>query len=174
MPYAGLVKRTSLFPVGLSLLALVSCKPGDASKEKPETAPATKASPREAPAQQPVPAPAPENRSANDAERALAEAFIERFLLAIEADDPAGWPALQTLAQRADLEAKNAVEKSYEAWRTGTITVVSKIREGNFALQKRGDVFTLRFVGVRVPTDPETEYSLSVAIEEGEMRISEK
>lgn len=176
MPYAHRVKMTSVFRIGLSLLALASCKP----EEKVAEAPASPSAPSSsAPALGQTSALAPSapargHRTASEAERVLAEVFIERFLTAIEADDSATWPSLHTLEQREDLAAKNAVQISYEAWRKGTLSVVSAIRGGAFALHKRGNAFTLRFEGVKVPNDPEAEYSMTVVIEDGEMRIGEK
>lgn len=112
--------------------------------------------------------------SATEAERELAKAFIDRFLAAIEKGDASQWPALHTKARRDALKANDAVDKSYEAWRKGTLTAIPFIKAADFALLKTGERYTLRFAGVKVPTDPETEYSMTVAIEDGEMLISEK
>lgn len=161
---------TSVFPIGLSLLALVSCKP----ESKVADAPAPTSAPTQVSAPVASAPTAATLRWATQDERALAEGFIERFLTAIEADDAATWAPLHTVAQQADLAAKDAVHISYEAWRKGTLTVVSEIRGGAFALHKKGNAFTLRFVGVKVPNDPEAEYSMTVMIEDGEMRIGEK
>lgn len=189
------VKFASLTTVGLSrlVLALVvssglgvsgACKAKD--KEAPAAAPEAPAP--EAPAPE---APAPEApketsasvapaavpslpSSATEEERELAKAFTERFLAAIEKGDASGWPALHTKARRDALEANGTVDKSYEAWRKGTLTAIPFIRAADIALLRSGERYTLRFVGVKVPTDPEVEYSMTVAIEDGEMRISEK
>ena len=166
--------------IALSCLASLSlgalgCTPNGESKPEPAPAPAPVVSPPAvdpvAPPQQPAP---PKTTAATDEERALASAFIERFLTTIESDSAAGWPALHTAARRNDLAANDAVEQSYEAWRHGTLTAIPFIRKAEFDLQKRGNDFVLRFIGVKVPTDPEVEFSMSVAIEDGEMRISEK
>lgn len=126
-------------------------------------------------APEPVPAPQPATPvSATEAERELAKAFIERFLAVIEANDQESWPSMHTKARREALVANDAVEKSFQAWHKGTLTAVGKIREADFSLQRVGDRFKLTFLGVRVPTDPDTEYSMSVAIEDGQMLISEK
>ena len=184
------VKFASLTTVGLSRLVLSlvvssglgisgACKAKD--KEAPAAAketPAPRAPAPEAPAEtnaSVAPAPVPSMpSSATEEERELAKAFTERFLAAIEKDDASGWPALHTKARRDALEANGAVDKSYEAWRKGTLTAIPFIRAADIALLRSGERYTLRFVGVKVPTDPEVEYSMTVAIEDGEMRISEK
>ena len=166
--------RLSCFAAFASASAACDAKESAPAAPVPAvSAPASAPASEPAPAAVPVPAPVVPV-SASEAERALAKAFIEKFLTAIEANDADAWPALHTKARRDALIANGAVDVSYEAWHKGTVTVVSHIREADFTLQRSGEDFTLRFVGVKVPTDPETEYSMTVAVEDGEMRISEK
>lgn len=175
-----LVKTASLRTVGLPLLLILvagACKEKEAPAAGPASpAPIAPASPTPITSAEPVaPVPTPPlPTSATEAERRLAEAFIDRFLAAIEKNEASEWPALHTKARRDALKANGAVDNSYEAWRKGTLTVIPRIRAADFALLKSGERFTLRFVGVKVPTDPDVEYSMTVAIEDGEMRISEK
>jgi hypothetical protein len=192
------VKFASVTAVGLSVLISSSLGVAGACKAKGNDAPAaakdTPASEVPAPevpapetpaSEAPAPAPTANNASvaptapslpssATEEERELAKAFTERFLAAIEKGDASGWPALHTKARRDALEANDAVDKSYEAWRKGTLTAIPFIRAADIALLRRGERYTLRFVGVKVPTDPDVEYSMTLAIEDGEMRISEK
>ena len=107
-------------------------------------------------------------------ERTLAKAFIVRFADAIESEKSDTWAALHTKARRDDLLEKKAVEESYKAWRLGTATVVHLIRTAEFKLEKSSTGMKLVFESIMVPNDPETVYSMGVAIEDGEMLIAER
>jgi hypothetical protein len=111
---------------------------------------------------------------ATEEERALAKTFIVRFADAIEAEKSDNWAALHTKERRADLLEKNAVEESYKAWRLGTATVVHLIRTAEFKLEKTSSTMKLVFESIMVPNDPETVYSMRVAIEDGQMYLAEK
>ncbi len=158
------VKFASVTAVGLSLLISSSLGVAGACKAKGNDAPAaakdTPASEAPAPetpaSEAPAPAPTANNASvapaapslpssATEEERELAKAFTERFLAAIEKGDASGWPALHTKARRDALEANDAVDKSYEAWRKGTLTAIPLIRAADIALLRRGERYTLRF-----------------------------
>jgi hypothetical protein len=157
----------------------LSLSTGACTKEEKKAAPAEKAPAAEAAAAIPAESPALPLKpatpmAATEEERALAKAFIVRFADAIEADKSEGWLALQTKERRKDLIEKNALDESYKAWRLGTATVVHLIRTADFKLEKTSRSMKLVFESIMVPNDPETPYSMRVAIEDGQMFLAER
>jgi hypothetical protein len=157
---------------------LPACKSGEksdapapaAKAEAADTAGSTAPTSSETPAEDPRAAAA---AGLKEAIR-LSPAFTEKFLAALESNDEAQWLALQPESRRAQLQADDAVRKSLDAWRRGTLTKADQIRKAEhmIALNPAGGYF-LAYKDVMVANDPENLYKITVVIENGEMLIGE-
>ena len=96
-----------------------------------------------------------------------------KFLDAIDADDASRWNEIITKELAEKFAREGVLDKVYEAWRRGTVTVSGRLRTAPFHLLRTEGKLVLQFEGVIVANDPEKEYFMVVTIQDGVMYLAE-
>ena len=106
--------------------------------------------------------------------RIYTKEFIDRFVKQIESEDSTGWLELQSKAIREELMATKMTEFSYKAWTKGTLPLLEQIKTKEFKIEQDGKKWRLSLDGVKVISDPEIDYKISLVFEDGKLVIDER